>query len=119
MKPTYIFLFPYIALISVFAPQMALLGFIFPLFISPGTCHLMVEDYSHACQRERERGKEKERRRKSPEKNHFAETWIGTHGLCLQSRACYPLGHGALPLIDTKNYTPKKRNKTPLDYNHR
>ena len=50
--------FPYIALISAFAAQMALLGFIFPPFISPGTCHLMVEDYSRACQRER--GKKKE-----------------------------------------------------------
>ena len=45
----------YIPLISALATQMALLGFIFPLFIYPGTCHLMVEDYSGACQRERER----------------------------------------------------------------
>ena len=29
-----VFLFPYIALISAFAAQMALLGFIFPLFLS-------------------------------------------------------------------------------------
>ena len=49
------FFSPYIALISAFARQMALLGFIFPLFISPETCHLMVEDYSRACQRERKR----------------------------------------------------------------
>ena len=60
------FLFPYIALISAFAAQMALLGFIFPPFISPGMCHLMVEDYSRACQRER--GKKKEEEEKSPEK---------------------------------------------------
>ena len=60
------FLFPYIALISAFATQMALLGFIFPLFISPGTCHLMVKDYSRACPRER--GKKKEEEEKSPEK---------------------------------------------------
>ena len=39
----------------------------FPLFISHRMCHLMVEDYSHACQRER--GKKKERRRrKKPRK---------------------------------------------------
>ena len=62
-----IFLFPYIALISAFAAQMALLGFIFPLIISHGMCHLMVEDYSRACQREEE---------KSPEKNHFAVSGI-------------------------------------------
>ena len=68
------FLFPYIALISAFAAQMALLGFIFPLFISPGTCHLMVEDYSRACKRER--GKKKGEEEKSPEKNHFAVTGI-------------------------------------------
>ena len=56
----YLLFFPYIALISAFAAQMALLGFIFFLsfLISPGTCHLMVEDYSRACQRER--GKKKE-----------------------------------------------------------
>ena len=45
---------------------MALLGFIFPLFISPGTWHLMVEDYSLAYQRDR--GKKKEEEEKSPEK---------------------------------------------------
>ena len=61
----YTILFPYIALISAFATQMALLGFIFPLFISPRMCHLMVEDYSRACQRERGNKKEEE---KSPEK---------------------------------------------------
>ena len=60
-----IFLFPSIALISAFAAQIALLGFIFPLFISPGACHLMVKDYSHACQRERERGKKKEEDKKA------------------------------------------------------
>ena len=60
--------FPYIALISAFASQMALLGFIFPLFISPETCHLMVEDYSRACQREREvrRKKKKKKAQKKP-----------------------------------------------------
>ena len=58
--------FPYIALISAFAAQMALLGFIFSLSLSlTGTCHLMVEDYSHACQRDRGKKKEEE---KSPEK---------------------------------------------------
>ena len=62
------FLFPYIALISAFAAQMALLEFIFPLFISPGTCHLMVEDYSRACQRERERKEERRRRRRRKKK---------------------------------------------------
>ena len=51
--------FPYIALISAFAAQMALLGFIFPLFNSPGMCHLMV----HV--RERERGKKKEEEEKA------------------------------------------------------
>ena len=42
--------------------------FIFPLFISPGTCHLMVEDYSRACQREREvrRKKKKKKAQKKP-----------------------------------------------------
>ena len=54
------------ALISAFAAQMALLGFIFPLFISPGTCHLMVEDYSRACQREVRRKKEKKKAQKKP-----------------------------------------------------
>ena len=68
------FLFPYIALISAFSVQMALLGFIFPLFISPGMRHLMVEDYSRACRRER--GKKKEEEEESPEKNHFAVTGI-------------------------------------------
>ena len=98
--PTF-FLFPYIALISAFAAQMVLLGFIFPLFISPGTCHCMVEDYSRACQRERGKKKEEEEEEESPEKNHFAVTGIRTHGLCLQSRACYPLGHDALPTLPT------------------
>ena len=63
LEPKVFFLFPYIALISAFAAQMALLGFIFPLFISPGTCHLMVEDYSRTCQREG--GKKKEEEEKS------------------------------------------------------
>ena len=46
-KKCFTFFLPYIALISVFAAQMALLGFIFFLsFISPGTCCLMVKDYS-------------------------------------------------------------------------
>ena len=58
---------PYIALISAFAAQMALLGFISPLLISPETCHLMVKDYSRACQRERGKQKEEEVE-KSPEK---------------------------------------------------
>ena len=59
--------FPYIALISVFAAQKALLGFIFPLFISPGMFHPMVEDYSRACQREREvRRKKKKKAQKKP-----------------------------------------------------
>ena len=73
-----LFFFPYITLISAFAAQMVLLGFIFPLFISPGTCHLMVEDYSRACQRERGKKKEEEerRRRKKPRKKYFAETGI-------------------------------------------
>jgi len=35
-----LFFFPYIALIYVFASQMALSGF----FLSPGTSYLMVED---------------------------------------------------------------------------
>ena len=44
----------YIAFISAFTSQMALLGFIFSsLFISPGTSHLMAEDYSRTI-RERE-----------------------------------------------------------------
>ena len=63
--------FPFIALISAFAAQMALLGFIVSLFISPGTGHLMVKDYSRACQRER--GKKK---KKKPRKKHFAVTGI-------------------------------------------
>ena len=46
---------------------------------------------------QRESGKKKEEEEKSPEKNHFAMTGTWTHGLCLQSQACYPLGHGALP----------------------
>ena len=57
------FLFPYIALISAFTAQMALLGFIFPLFIPPGTCHLMVEDYSRAFQREREVRRKKKKKK--------------------------------------------------------
>ena len=56
-------MFPYIALISAFAAQMALLGLIFPLFISPGTCHLMVEDYSRACQGEREVRRKKKKKK--------------------------------------------------------
>jgi len=47
-------LFPYIALISAFAAQMALLGFIFPLLYL--SLHV------------RERGKKKEEEEKSPEK---------------------------------------------------
>ena len=84
---------------------MALLGFIFPLFISPGTCHLMVEDYSRACQRERGKKKEEEEEKK-PRKNHFAMTGIWTHGLCLQSRACYPLDHSALKFLPTCRFGP-------------
>ena len=32
------------------------------LFIYPGTCHLMVEDYSRACQREREVRRKKKKK---------------------------------------------------------
>ena len=56
----------------------------------------MVEDYSRACQRER--GKKKEEEKKAQKKTHFATTGIWTHELCLQSQACYLLGHGTLPI---------------------
>ena len=73
------FFSPYIALSSALAAQMALLGFIFSsLFISPGMCHLMVEDYSRACQREREREREvrrKKKRKKKPRKKPLRRDW--------------------------------------------
>jgi hypothetical protein len=57
-----IFFLPYIALISVLASQMVPMGFyFFHSFISPGTSHLMVENYSRAV---RERGEKRERRKK-------------------------------------------------------
>ena len=72
MHQVFFLFFPYIALISAFAAQMALLGFIYfyfiPLFISPGMCHLMVEDYSRACQREI--GKKKEEEEKKAQKKN-------------------------------------------------
>ena len=51
---------PYIALISAFASQMALLGFTIPLFISLETSHLMVEDHIIPVKSEREGGRKKE-----------------------------------------------------------
>ena len=62
------FFFPYIALISAFAAQMALLGFIFPLFYLSRN----VSPYGRGLfpyMSERERGKKKEEEEKSPEKN--------------------------------------------------
>ena len=66
------------------------------------------------CEREKSHGGERRRKKKkeeekSPEKNHFTVTGIWTHGLCLQSQACYPLGHGALPNKNTnlKNIRPE------------
>ena len=106
-------MFPYITLISAFASQMALLGFIFPPFTSPRTCHLMVEDYSLACQRER--SKKKEGKEKSPQKNHFAVTRIGALGLCLKSRACYTLGHGALPKLKYLNLELQNASDWAMD----
>ena len=44
----------------------------FPLFVSPGMCHLMVEDYSCACQRERGRKKEAEEK---PRKKPLCHDW--------------------------------------------
>jgi len=47
---------PYVAIISVFASQMALLGIYFSsLFTSPRISHLVIKEYSHTI-RERERG---------------------------------------------------------------
>ena len=77
------FLFPYIALISAFAAQMALLGFIF-LSFSPGMCHLMVEDYSRACERKRDKKKQEEEE-KSPEKT--TSPWLGFEPTDSVSRA--------------------------------
>ena len=57
--------------------------------------------------RERERGKKKEEKKK-PRKIQFAWTGIWAHGLCLQSRACYPLGNGALPKFIAKDAASDK-----------
>ena len=54
----------------------------------------------------RERGKKKEEEEeKSPEK-----TTLPWPGFELQSRACYPLGHGALPLLP-KTYELKRSSQ--------
>ena len=70
-----LFFLPYIALISAFAAQMALLGFyFFPLFLSlPEHVTLWLRIIPVHV---RERGKKKEEEEKSPEKNHFAVTGI-------------------------------------------
>ena len=90
---------------------MALLGFIFSsLYLSQN-----VSPYGWGlfpCMSEREREEER-RRRKKPIKNHFAITWIWTHGLCLQSRAWYPLGHGALPKDQNFNFCFGRRISAP------
>ena len=83
-------------------PQMALLGFFHSnsLFASPVHSRKTWIHRPTGIVREREVtwwGKKKKEEEKSPEKNHFAMTGIWTHGLCIQSQACYPLGHGALP----------------------
>ena len=69
------------------------------LFPSPIHSHKNLIHGPAGIVRERSHmvGKEEEGRRKKQEKNHFTVTGIRTHGLCLQSRVCYPLGHGALP----------------------
>jgi len=69
-----IFFFPYIALISAFAAQMALLGFLFFLSLSLPERVTLWSRIIPVHVRERERGKKKEE--KSPEKNHFAMTGI-------------------------------------------
>ena len=64
-----LFLFSFIALISAFAAQMALLGFIFPLFISPERVTLWSRIIPvHVRERERERGKKKEEEKKPRKK---------------------------------------------------
>ena len=50
----------------MFAAQMAMLKFIFPLFISSEMSHLMVEGYFCACQREREVRRKKKKAQKKP-----------------------------------------------------
>ena len=81
----------------VLPPQMALLGFfhVNSLFASP--VHSRKPEFTgQQALGEREvtwwGKKKKKEEEKSPEKNHFAVTGIWTLGLCLQSRACYPLG---------------------------
>ena len=59
-------MFPYIALISVFATQMALLGFIFPLYLSRN-----VSPYGRGlfpCMSERERKGESKKKKKAQKK---------------------------------------------------
>ena len=100
-----LFFLPYIALISMFASQMAMLGFIFFLsFISPGTSHLMVGVYSRAVREREVRKKKEERRRKrkeekSPNKplRRARESNPRTHEILLTSRVFYPLDHSATP----------------------
>ena len=48
----------------------------------------------------------KKKMKKKAQKNHFAVTGIWTHGLCLHSQACYPLGHGALPMLNIVQVAP-------------
>ena len=63
------FLFPYIALISAFAAQMALLGFIFPLFISPELVTLWSRIIPvHVREREVRRKKKKKKAQKKAQK---------------------------------------------------
>ena len=62
-----VFLFPYIALISAIAAQMALLGFIFFLSLSLPECVTLWSRIIPMHVRERERGKKKEEE-KSPRK---------------------------------------------------
>ena len=90
-------LFPYIALISAFAAQMALLGFFyFFLSLSLPECVTFWSRIIPVHVREREVRRKK--KKKKAQKKTFAVTGTWTHRLCFQSRASYPLGHGALPI---------------------
>ena len=76
---------------------MALLGFIFSSLLSLPERVTLWSRIIPLHVREREVRRKKKEEEESPEKNHFAVTGIWTHGLSLQSQACYLLGHSALP----------------------
>ena len=84
---------PYITPIQVFASHVALLGFHSFSLLSPLE---QVTLWLRIIPVQPERVSEGRRNRK-PRKNHITMTRILTHNLCIQSRACYPLGYSDLP----------------------